>query len=309
VAYNKLDGHFYITGSEVIRKVSPQGVTTVFAGAPNVQGTQDGYSSQARFFHPNGITIDESTGDIYIAEFYRIRKITKYGNVSVLAGASDYKVQESVFTTQYGAAAQFSQLRGIVLSPVENCFYVADQRNHAIRRITPDGTVTTLAGGKQGSNPPSAEVPLSAAMFNRPSGLAVASNGDLYVADYENNSIRKISHSSGTVSTVAGGNGASIVDGPKDKAGLWSPIGVALDPYANLLYVAENGTTFQGGYTRIRKVSLATGEISTVKWLSHDKSRLVSDIHVRSIAIDMDSKTFVVGTKNALYKLEGVIVY
>lgn len=147
--------------------------------------------------------------------------------------------------------ARFANVFGVVLDSAGNVYVTDAGDNNRIRKITPEGLVSTLAGGAEGF----ADGQGSAAAFNTPSALAIGVNGDLYVADTGNNSIRKVSPQ-GLVTTVAGDGTAGYRDGPGRTAQFNGPVGVAVDKQGNV-YVAD---TYND---RIRKIT-PTGQVSTL---------------------------------------------
>jgi sugar lactone lactonase YvrE len=180
------DGNVYVAdwANDLIRKISPAGKVTNLAGN-NDRGSRDGIGSSASFYLPGGLAID-SAGNIYVADTYNnmIRRISPQGVVTTLAGKTTPGSANGK-----GAAASFSHPAGIAVDPQGNLF-VADAGNNKIRRIGPDGTVTTLAGsGTRGS----ANGPDTTASFNKPLGITTDKAGNVFVADYQNNLIRKIS--------------------------------------------------------------------------------------------------------------------
>ena len=143
--------------------------------------------------------------------------------VSTLAGRGS-----SGYSDGIGSAAQFNEPFGIAIDRAGN-LYVTDQDNHRIRKVTPKGEVSTLAGGAQGF----ADGIGSAAQFNYPYGIAIDAAGNLYVADAGNGRIRKVTPKGG-VSTLAGNDCFGYADGIKDAAKFNSPVGVAIDAAGNL---------------------------------------------------------------------------
>jgi serine/threonine-protein kinase len=177
---------------------------------------------------------------VYVADQdnFRIRKITPAGVVSTFAGSS-----VAGFANGTGTAASFSPLTGLALD-VSGNVYVADYGNHSIRKITPAGVVSTLAGsGSQGSSDGTG----TAASFNYPTRVVVDGSGNVYVADRTNNLIRKITPT-GVVITLAGSGSVGSANGMGIAASFNGPSGVAIDGSGNL-YVAD---TYNN---RIRKIT------------------------------------------------------
>lgn len=192
-------GNIYVadTWNHAIRKVSPAGAVTAFAGALGTPGAGDGFRLAARFRYPYGVAVD-SLDNIYVADTFNctIRKIDAAGFVTTLAGSAD----GCGTANGIGSAARFYWPYGLAVDGAGNVL-VADTYNHAIRKITPAGVVTTLAGlaGSEGNLNGSG----GAARFRYPKGVAADPAGNLYVADTRNVAIRKIS-AAGLVTTLAG---------------------------------------------------------------------------------------------------------
>jgi sugar lactone lactonase YvrE len=159
----------------------------------------------------------------------RVRKITKDGLVSTLAGGAAQGTSDGV-----GAAAKFTVPQGAAVAS-DGTLYVADLGNHRIRRISRDGVVTTFAGSSAGY----ADGVGTAAKFNQPHGLALGPDGTIYVADKNNHRIRAITPD-GVVKTLAGSGSPGGNDGTGASAGFNFPNGLALGPDGTL-YVADNG--------------------------------------------------------------------
>jgi sugar lactone lactonase YvrE len=251
-------------GNFTIRKVTPGGVVTTLAGRAASWGSADGTGSVARFYGPQGVAVD-SAGNVYVADRFNntIRKVTPGGVVRTLAGlAGSYGSADGT-----GSAARFSGPRGVVVDSAGNV-YVADYWNYTIRKVTPGGVVTTLAGlaGSYGS----ADGTASAAQFDLPMGVAVDSAGNVYVADCENSTIRKVT-AGGVVTTLAGQPGSSgNNDGVGSAARFYGPRGVAVDSAGNV-YVADlwNNTIRIGAAAcpDVPTIDLAVGPVGQLRQL------------------------------------------
>lgn len=218
-------GNIIVADNSKIRKITPSGVVTTLAGSTS--GYVDGIGTSAKFSNPFGIAVDVS-GNIYVADMSnnRIRKITPSGVVTTLAGSTQGSIDG------IGTAAQFFQPYGVAVDTSGNV-YVTDTYNDKIRKITPSGVVTTLAGSTQGS----VDGTGTNARFYRPWGIAVDSSGNVYVGDYGNWKIRKITPLA-VVTTFAGGSGYGDTDGSGNLATFKSTIGISIDSQNNL-YVGD----------------------------------------------------------------------
>jgi serine/threonine-protein kinase len=210
-----------------IRKITPTGVVTTLAGH-GIVGYVDGPLSEAYFSHPNGLAFD-AAGNMYVADMSncRIRKISSAGIVSTLAGSGAFAFADGV-----GASAQFYEPNDVAVDASGNV-YVADTNNNRIRKITPEGVVTTYAGSTEGY----ANGPAATAKFYRPDAVAVDAAGNVYVA--ETTRIRKIT-AGGIVSTLAGNSIIGSADGTGSAAQFNGPLGLSTDPSGNI-FVADTG--------------------------------------------------------------------
>jgi sugar lactone lactonase YvrE len=229
-------GNIYISeeGSARIRKVTPLGEVTTFAG--NAYGYADGVGMSAQFLNPSGIALDKQE-NLYVADQYnhRIRKITPTGIVTTLAGSTLGSADGT------GTGAQFYRPVGVVVDPNGNVF-VGDLFNHKIRKITPSGRVTTIAGTTYGF----ADGDGSSAKFAFPAGLALDRAGNVYIADTENHRIRKISPE-GIVSTFAGTGTSGTDDGMAEQSQFSFPREIDIDATGSV-YIVDAGNH------RVRKV-------------------------------------------------------
>ena len=227
-------GNIYVadSGNCVIRKISPAGLVSTLAGQPGQWGSQDGPATNALFRFPTALALDTS-GNLYLADNSAIRKLSAVGSVTTIAGQPDV----SGYRDGAGTNALFGYSIGGLALDTNGNLYVADSGNWVVRRISPAGVVSTVAGqpGIQGY----VDDIGTNALFGYPiGGLALDTNGDLYVADTGNNVIRKISPA-GVVTTWVGQPGKEgYRDGQGTNAWFWGPSGLTIDSQGNL-YVTE----------------------------------------------------------------------
>ena len=233
-------GNVYVadTFNHKIRKISPAGEVTTFAGNGST-GSTDGMGTAASFSYPYSIAVDGG-GNLYVSDGHnhKIRKISPAGAVTTFAGSG-----AAGSTNGIGTAARFNFPYGIAVDGSGNV-YVCDSGNNKIRKISPAGAVTTFAGsGTAGS----VDGIGTAASFNNPSGITVDQSSNLYVTDYGNQKVRKISPT-GEVSSYVGNGAVGNTDGIGTGASFNYPTDVAVDGSGNL-YVADANNH------KIRKVS------------------------------------------------------
>jgi sugar lactone lactonase YvrE len=291
-------GNVYVAdwGNSTIRKVTPGGVVTTLAGLAGIPGSADGTGSAARFGSanggPRGVAVD-SAGNVYVADTqnFTIRKVTSGGVVTTLAGlAGSWGSADGT-----GSAAQFADPSGVAVDSAGNV-YVADTDNNTIRKVTPGGVVTTLAGLAGNVGIGSADGTGSAARFWWPEGVAVDSAGNVYMADTHNDTIRKVTPD-GVVTTLAGlaGNLGSA-DGTGTNAQFNGPDGVAVDSAGNV-NVADIGND------TIRKVT-PSGVVTTLagragSWGSADGTGSAAQfLFPGGVAVDSASNVYVAGGGN-----------
>jgi sugar lactone lactonase YvrE len=227
------NGNAYVadSGNNTIRKVTPAGVVTTLAGLAGAPGSANGTNSAARFNNPASVAVG-ANGIVYVADTYNdtVRKVKPLGTnwvVTTLAG------QAGVAGSTDGreGAAEFDNPWGVAVDDAGNV-YVADTYNFTIRKVTPAGVVTNLAGlaGYSGTNNGTGR----AARFNYPWGVAVDTQGNVYVADTYNFTIRQVTPA-GRVTTLAGLAGSSgSADGTNTAARFYYPDGVAVDRAGNV---------------------------------------------------------------------------
>ena len=208
-------GNLYVadTDNHTVRKITPDGMVTTLAGLAGVSGSTDGVGSAARFYHPEGITVD-IFGNVYVADTdnQTIRKITPGGLVTTLAGVAGSNGNMDGI----GRAASFNWPSGVAVDGTGNV-YVTEIFNYDVRKITPAGVVTTLAG--QAGSSGNADGLGSDARFTDPGGVAVDAWGNIFVADTYNDRICKITPA-GMVTTLRMADGTAAYFYRPQKLGL-----------------------------------------------------------------------------------------
>jgi sugar lactone lactonase YvrE len=230
------NGNLFVADNynHTIRKVTPAGLVTTIAGTAEVYGSDDGTNSASRFYYPSGVALD-TDGNLFVADSwnYTIRKVSPVGTnwvVTTIAGSAG----NSGSADGTNSAAGFNVPSCVAVDPNGNVF-VADTNNNAIRKITPAGAdwvVTTIAGKSGALYFGSADGTNSAARFYQPFGVALDTNGNLFVADTYNHTIRKITPTGAdwVVTTIAGtAEVYGSADGTNSAAGFDLPFGIAVD--------------------------------------------------------------------------------
>lgn len=232
--------------NNLIRKVTPASDVSTLAGSGHA-GSSNGTGTAASFRGPYGVAADVH-GNLHVADFENnlIRKVTPAGVVSTTAGSGASGSADGI-----GAAATFHRPAGAAVDGSGN-IYVADFENHLIRKITPTGDVTTLAGsGVAGS----ADGTGASASFNAPLAVALDLQGNVYVSDFRNHRIRKITPT-GAVTTLAGSGEMGADDGTGLAASFRYVGGLAVDGTGNV-FVADTENHL------IRKIT-STGVVTTL---------------------------------------------
>ncbi len=234
----------------LIRRITPLGEVSTLAGGAEVRVSKDGPALQARFVGPDALAVTLD-GTIYIADSYaNTLRVLRDGVVSTLAGQAG----RQGYQDGHGTAAQFNHPVGIAVDPGTGDVLVADAYNNTLRRVSPEGRVRTI-GGKPGVNG-HRDGWLRQALFNTPVGLAVAPDGTIYVSEYFNQDVRKISPQ-GLVSTLAGQpTRRGDTDGRGAAALLRKPQQLCLDAQGNILLA-------DGGNHKVRRIT-PDGEVTTL---------------------------------------------
>ncbi|GGC64749.1 hypothetical protein GCM10011396_09700 [Undibacterium terreum] len=241
--------------NNVIRKVSPNGAVTTIAGSPGIQGSTNGPLGQALFDTLGRITQD-TAGNTYVADNYTLRKISVAGVVSTLAGspALQNKPVDGV-----GANAGFGYFSGMTTDAAGNIF-IADKEDNGylIRKVSPDGTVSTLAGNTTYVDPffNYADGVGIQAKFGLMNGIAADTAGNLFVTDFDNRVIRKIS-AAAVVTTFAGTSNKGPYTGNGDGTGagaVFTGPGAVRSDAAGNIFVLDSG---------MRKIT-AGGVVTTI---------------------------------------------
>lgn len=266
-----------------IRQITPAGVVTTIAGSPGSSAAVDGPLASATFGDPTGLAVDASNR-IYVAEKFThvIRRIAD-GNVTTLAGSPN----QAGATNATGSDARFNNPSDLVVDAAGNV-YVADSENHAIRRITPAGVVTTFAG--EAGTPGALNATGGSARFQSPGGIAMDASGNLYVADTGNYAIRKITPA-GVVTTYAGGLGVpGNDDGSAATARFYDPMGIDVMSDGTLI-VAEPQMQ------RIRRIA-TDGTVTTIG----GSAQMIGTQHGTGNAARFDGPTGIaIGADGAIY--------
>lgn len=248
IALDDATNTIYFSDSNLIRKITSDGQVISYTTG---LGYQDGAAASAKFSTQiSGLIFDPDLKCLYVSDTlnHRIRKISEDGTVTTLAGSV------AGFQDGTGSNAKFNLPGGIDIDLNGN-LYVADTGNHCIRKVTPLGVVTRLAGSN--AFPGYLDSSGMYARFNSPYGIAVDNQGYIYVADTGNHCIRKVT-SAGVVTTFAGTNEAGNVDDDGEFARFKSPCGMSFDKFNNL-FVADTGNN------KIRRIRPDSRVLSAVK--------------------------------------------
>jgi len=278
-----------------IRRVDPSGTITTIAGTGEGGfGGDGGPAAAAQLNSPNGVAVD-SAGNLYIADInnHRIRRVHPSGVITTIAGTLS-----SGFSGDGGpaVAVRLSLPTGVAVDGTGNLF-IAQSLNDRIRQVDPSGIITTIAGTRQkrfsGDNGPATQ-----ARLHDPFGLAADNAGNLFIADSNNDRIRRVDPS-GVVTTIAGTGerGYSGDGGPAVAARLSRPAGVAVDGAGNL-FIVDN---WNHCVRRVTPFGTITTIAGTGAWgFSGDNGPAVSAqlAYPQDVAVDGAGNLFIVDTRN-----------
>lgn len=281
-----------------IRKIAGSSISTIAGNGQSNFGGDGGAATAAQLSYPAGAAVDHA-GNVYVSDLLnnRVRVISPSGSINTYAGTG-----LPGFGGDGGAAtsAQLSQPAGLALDASGN-LYIADSYNAVVRKVTPQGAISTVAGnGTQGYSGDGGAA--TKANLMAPLGVAVDSSGNLYIADYYG-WIRVVNASTGVISTLAGNgsNGYSGDGGPATSAQFYNPVAVAVDSSGNV-YVADSGN----GAVRL----IANGIISTIAGtgiLSYTgdggPAALAQFSAIGGIAVDAQGNIYVADTSNSAIRL------
>jgi len=276
-----LEDNLYVADSlnDRIRKISKGMVSTLAGKEP---GYQNGQGTEALFDYPTGIAFHPSSGNLFVVDSFNgyIREITPSGEVSTFAGEGQ------------SCSACWNEPSGIAIDPTSGNFYVADSYNHRIIEITPEKEVSTFAGSNSG-NSGVANGTGEFARFNGPDGIAIDTKGNLYVSDYLNHCIRKITPKK-EVSAFAGKCGMhGNNDGLANFARFYYPAGIAFHPSSGNLYVSDFGNDLIRRISPEGKVSTLAGTLNPYCALNDGPGAQAQFCGPDGIAIDKEGNLYV----------------
>lgn len=254
IAYDK-EGNLYFIDSknDLIRKLDLKGNVTTIAGVTasirsrKKEEEKEEKKAPINLNNPHSLVIN-SLGEIYFTDrnSHSIMKIDTEAELTKISGSGKQGYQDGKLEE-----AEFNYPSGLAIDASDN-IYIADTNNHKIRKLSPDGSVTTVSGSRKGYSSGN----INFARFDSPTHIAVDESGNIYVSDSGNHKIRKIS-SEGFVTTVAG-IGRGYQDGLGRDAQFNKPQGLAVSPNGRILYVADSDNN------RIREINLVDSRVKTL---------------------------------------------
>ncbi len=277
-------GNVYVsdTYNSTIRKVTSSGAVTTLAGNGSI-GYVDGPAASAEFYAPMGSAFD-ANGNLYVADYGNnvIRKITPAGIVSTYAGNGTAGFVDGS-TAKY---IEFNSPTDVAFDAAGN-LYVADRGNNVIRKITPAGVVSSLAGYPDKPNAGYVNATDQAAYFNQPNGLTVDATANVFVADINNFAIRKVTTPAGVVTTVAGG--------PSQQNLLNYPVAIKIDKAGNLYIIDETGRLLE--YTTANVLYVLAGSASTAGFTNGAGTAALFN-NPQALALDASGNIYIADKNN-----------
>jgi sugar lactone lactonase YvrE len=253
------------TGNHTIRKVTPAGAVTTFAGSAGEPGSTDAAGALARFNRPTGLAIDGS-GNIYVADTgnHTIRRIDTGGNVTTVAGLAG----TSGSTNATGTSARFKSPAALAVTS-GGILYVADTLNYTIRKIVLSSRAVTTLAGAAGTSGTTNSATGTLARFGLIYGIGVDSSGNIFAADFSGSTIRKIVPTGRVaVSTFAGtANSRGATNATGSSARFSSPYGLTVDG-SNNIYVSDYANCLLRKITSIGVVTTPVGAVGTCKFVA-----------------------------------------
>ncbi len=255
-------GNVYIAdaGNSVVEKVSSSGTLSIFAGVVGQSGAPTpGPATSSNLYYPEGVAVDGS-GNVYIADAGNdvVEKVTPSGTLSIIAGV----VGQSGAPTPGPATSSDLSPYGVAVDSSGNV-YIADYSNDVVEKVSSSGTLSIIAGVVGQDGPPTPGPATSSDLGNQ-YGVAVDSSGNVYIADYQNHVVEKVT-SSGTLSVIAGvvGQYGPPTPGPATSSDLDNPEGVAVDSSGNV-YIADTGSYIYGTYSNVVEEVTPSGTLSII---------------------------------------------
>jgi sugar lactone lactonase YvrE len=283
------NNNLYVSDSynNYIREITPGGVTSTVAGNGQL-GYVDSSASTSEFYSPHGIVMD-GQNNLYVSDFGNnvIRKITPAGVVSTYAGNGTAGYRNGAVTSGYlnnsaDSVAEFNNPQGLAID-LQGNIYVADRGNNVVRKILTTGRVVTMAGNRTAGY---INATGASAYFNKPTGVAVDVQGNLYVSDQGNSAIRKITPDK-VATTIAGGTSQPTL--------LNYPSAIAIDKSGNLYISDESGRIMQ--YTTANVLYILAGS-SNVSGFVNGAGTVAQFSSPQGIAIDANNNIYVADKNN-----------
>lgn len=298
-------GNIFFAESDTyrVRKIDPEGRVTTVAGSGLAGDSGDGGpATGARIGRIEGMAIDRS-GNIYLADAanYRIRRVDPSGTIDTIAGTGEWG---SDGDGGPAANATVTPVYGLATDQQGN-LYISESWNDSVRKIDPQGTISTVAGtGEQGHSGDGG--PATEARLNRPRGIAIDTAGILYIADANNHKVRRVDPN-GTIATVAGtgDEGYSGDGGLATEARLNEPYAVAVDSFGNIYIADADNRTVR----KVDRDGIITTAAGTGPRPRGRRSGIATEVYIsrpRALAADHDGELYIADSwGDRLLRLDG----